>query len=94
MTEEAPYLGICSLRYLEFQLGVNRDLLREVAAKAGSYYRPFPKRKGGKIRWIDNPVDPLKYVQRRINRWLLSDLIEFRISKGTIPHLGHGKSEA
>lgn len=74
MTEEAPCLQICSLRYLEFQLGVNRDLLREVAAKAGSYYRPFPKRKGGKIRWIDNPIDPLKYVQHRINRWLLSDL--------------------
>ncbi|MDE2059629.1 MAG: RNA-directed DNA polymerase [candidate division NC10 bacterium] len=74
MTEKTECLGICSLRYLEFQLGVNRDLLREVAAKAGSYYRPFPKHKGGKIRWIDNPIDPLKHVQRRINRWLLSDL--------------------
>jgi len=71
------------MRQLERTLDIPREKLRDVAAHAGAYYRPFPsERKArpfqrkpvGKKRLIDNPIEPLAYVQKRINARLLRPL--------------------
>lgn len=66
-------LKIYSLRDLEYRIGFDRRLLRQTAATAGHYYRPFPK-KGSKPRMIDNPILILKEIQTRIQERLLSDV--------------------
>jgi RNA-directed DNA polymerase len=78
-------LNLYSLRYLEILLGRSRTELRDLASGAVRYYKPFlqkPKvrpfaRKitAPKKRWIDNPVDPLKMIQARIQERLLARLI-------------------
>jgi RNA-directed DNA polymerase len=77
-------LDISSLRKLEFSLGVARTKLREVALEAEAYYSPFPKPdkfrpfqkkfKQKKVRLLDNPIEPLRGIQRQIQRKLLSSL--------------------
>src|SRR5579884_3219699 len=74
-------LSICSMSNLEFLLGIERQTLHSVAARAGACYKPFPKkekrrpfqRKFGltKLRTIDRPVEPLKTIQKRIETKLL-----------------------
>jgi len=73
MSSDITPLKIYSLRDLEYRIGFNRQLLRQTAATAGHYYRPFPK-KGPKPRMIDNPVSILKEIQGRIQERLLSDI--------------------
>lgn len=71
---EDPF-PLVSLRRLEALLGVDRATLRSVASTAGRYYHPFDRRKEagrGKWRHIDNPTTDLKWIQRRIQRGLLS----------------------
>ena len=82
--QEKQQLDIKSLRKLEFCLGISRSQLRAVAIDAERYYSPFPKPpkirpfqkklKESKERIIDNPVGPLKQIQRRIQRNLLAGL--------------------
>lgn len=64
-----------SMRNLERMLDTSRDDLFAIANHAGRYYRPFDRRKEkgkGKWRHIDNPVDDLKNLQKRINTNILS----------------------
>ena len=75
MAQEIFPLKICSLRALQYRLGFDRELLWDVAETAGRYYRPFPKYKGDKVRWIDNPVGILKELQGRIQDRLLSSIV-------------------
>lgn len=57
---------------LEVLLGIKRDRFKFIADKAGRYYRPFDKLiPGKKPRHIDNPVEPLKFLQKKINRRIL-----------------------
>lgn len=77
-------LEISSLRRLEFLVGVPRSKLRTAASVADSCYAPFPlpirqrpfqkKFKEKKPRTIDNPLEPLRGVQRQIQRKLLGSL--------------------
>ena len=72
--EKIQPLGLRSIRDLSFRLGIARETLEDVAACAGRYYRPFPKRTGAKVRWIDNPVGPLRTLQDCIQARLLRPL--------------------
>jgi RNA-directed DNA polymerase len=81
-SDPAAQLNLCSWRELEFLLGFSRSRIRSIASRAGSYYAPFVKtenhrpfqkkfRLNPKRRIIDNPLDPLKEIQKRINKRLL-----------------------
>lgn len=70
-------------------LGLTAAELTVLAAAAPTYYEPFPKLVGGKQRQIDNPQDPLKTVQRRIERRLLRRLLTSNISYGGVPGRSH-----
>jgi RNA-directed DNA polymerase len=82
--EKKERLDISSFRKLEFVLGVARSKLRAVAQMADTCYSPFPKPdrvrpfqkkfKNKKCRLIDNPLEPLRGIQRQIQRTLLSSL--------------------
>jgi len=82
--ERKARLDISSLRKLEFHLGIARSKLRTVALNADTYYSPFPKPdkvrsfqkkfKKTRERLLDNPIEPLRGVQRQIHRKLLSPL--------------------
>ncbi len=82
--EKKERLDISSFRKLEFALGIARPKLRAVAQIADSCYLPFPKPerirpfqkkfKNKKDRLIDNPLEPLRGIQRQIQRTLLSSL--------------------
>lgn len=68
---------LVSLRALEYQSGIKRARLEEIAACAGALYRPFDReKKPNSNRWrhIDNPAEPLKGVQRRLARTVFRDL--------------------
>jgi RNA-directed DNA polymerase len=74
-------LNISSLRNLEFSLGISRATLESVASQAEAYYSPFPKEDRPrpfqrkypplKERIIDNPTEPLRTIQKRIQQRLL-----------------------
>ena len=78
-------LDLYSLSKLEYLLGVPRQKLRVIAANAGAYYEPFPKKdkrrpfqkkfKPAKKRVIDNPTGELKAVQSKINSNLLKPIV-------------------
>jgi RNA-directed DNA polymerase len=80
-------LAIKSLRQLEFKLGIERTELRKLVAEIQNHYKPFPQQKKRKPfqqpapegqkkpRFIDNPSEELKNVQRRINVILLKPLL-------------------
>jgi len=73
------------MRQLEVLLGRSRLELRDLAANAIHFYKPFPlktapRRFAKKIepikkRWIDNPIDPLKAIQSRVHERILSPLL-------------------
>ena len=69
--------GLVSLRRLEHLLARDRRRIIEIAGSAGRYYRPFDRRRErgkGKWRHIDNPVGPLKAIQKEIQRKILRPL--------------------
>jgi hypothetical protein len=78
-------LNLYSLRHLELLLGMKRQELRAVASRAGRYYAPFPKStpefpfpkklSPKKIRLIDNPLEPLKSLQDKIYRKVLTRIV-------------------
>jgi RNA-directed DNA polymerase len=79
-------LDVYSLRQVEALLGHSRTELEDLGKHAVRYYEPFPlKRKGkpfsrkaskpARKRWIDNPIDPLKAIQSRIEVRLLKRVI-------------------
>ena len=83
--QELPLkLALHSMRELERLLGTSRVSLRAIEQEAGSCYSPFESSprarpfqkilKPHKARTIDNPLEILKTVQRRINRHLLGKL--------------------
>jgi RNA-directed DNA polymerase len=88
-------LDLYSLRHLEALLGRSRAELEELAKHAVRYYRPFLlKRKEqpfaqksalAKKRLIDNPIDPLKAIQSRIEERLLKRLVLPRHLLGGVP---------
>lgn len=66
--------ALLSLKRLEALLRVSRAELSSLAKKAGSFYRPFDRRRvrgEGKWRHIDNPTGELKRVQKLVNRHVL-----------------------
>ncbi len=77
-------LNLISLRKLEYGLGISRAKLQSIAENAEAYYSPFPKApkirpfqkkfKANKERIIDNPIEPLRDVQKRIQHRLLTSL--------------------
>ena len=77
-------LDLVSLSWLEKLLGIKRDVLRSLAARAGTLYEPFLQKKqikpfqrqavSLKLRKIDNPSEELKIVQRQIYHQLLRPL--------------------
>jgi RNA-directed DNA polymerase len=79
-----PKLNLYSMVRLERLLGFSRVELRKVAADAGHYYDPFPKReklrpfqkqfKIPKTRQIDNPTGLLKAIQKNIYSRILKRL--------------------
>jgi len=81
---EERQLNITSVRKLEFRLAVSRAKLRSVAQNAEAYYSPFPspprirpfqkKFRPIKDRTIDNPLEPLRGIQKRIHHRLLASL--------------------
>lgn len=78
---EVTPLNINSVRDLEFRLGESREDLRACARHAGALYSAFPnqpkqrpfqkKNLISKPRTIDNPIEPLKSIQRKIYKKLL-----------------------
>lgn len=58
---------------LEKLVGMNRGDIKKLADTAGNHYRQFDSNRIGTEKWrhIDNPVDPLKTIQKRIQRGLL-----------------------
>ena len=78
-------VNIKTLSALAYRLGLKEEILVSESRKAGAYYNPFkstakpppfakqmPKLKE---RVIDNPVDPLRFIQNRIYKRLLQPLI-------------------
>ncbi len=74
--------NILSVRNLAHKIGFDLTVIRDIANTAGRYYRPYPQRKGDKVRWIDNPFGILKELQKRIEHRLLSKI--------AFPHYLHG----
>lgn len=78
-------LDLYSIREVEFLLGRTRAELKDLASKAIHFYKPFPlttqprrfakKPVVVKKRLIDNPIDPLKAIQSRVQERLLSPLV-------------------
>jgi RNA-directed DNA polymerase len=89
--------GIKSLRDLEVRLGISRTTLRGIADGIQDHYRPFPQQKKEKpfqrpkpnatkkLRYIDNPSDELKRVQRRINVAVLKPILLPQYLHGAAP---------
>lgn len=68
---------LVSVRELAFKVKVPRETVEAQAALAGRYYRPFDlEKKPGSDRWrhIDNPLEPLKRLQKLITRRILRDV--------------------
>jgi RNA-directed DNA polymerase len=63
-----------SIRWLAHTLGVTLELLLSLSADVDRHYRPFLKRKGEKVRVIDNPDPILKHVQVLIRQRLLAHI--------------------
>lgn len=90
-------LNLNSLARCEALLGVDRRRLRHISRKAGSYYRPFPKREKRRPfekifkpprkqpRIIDNPEGELKKLQSRINQAILKPIVYPSYLCGGIP---------
>jgi hypothetical protein len=77
-------LDIRSVTKLEFLLGISRTSLHSAALRADNLYSPFPKPerarpfqkkfKPDKLRLIDNPTEPLRTIQKRIQSRLFGSL--------------------
>ena len=67
-------LRLASEGRMSAALGLSKEEIRQLAAGAGGFYDPFRTQRGEKSRLIDCPVDPLKTVQRRIDKALLGHL--------------------
>lgn len=70
---------LVSVAELSFLLKNDRKYLREVSEKAGRYYHPFDFHKKGSDKWrhIDNPIEPLKSIQKKI----LTNILESKLEK-------------
>lgn len=78
-------LDLYSLHHLEALLGHSRVELEDLAKYATRFYKPFPlkrkehpfsrKTQPAKKRSIDNPINPLKAIQARIEDRLLKRII-------------------
>ena len=75
-TKTFPFEPLVSMRRLESLLRWDRSDIRCVAARAGSYYEPFDRRRHVDDKWrhIDNPTKALKELQSRIYRAILQTL--------------------
>lgn len=60
--------SLVSLNDLAVRLGIERRRMEEISDQAGRHYRPFDLQKPGSRKWrhIDNPIEPLKWLQRRV----------------------------
>ncbi len=73
----SPLYNLKSVKSLARILSVPRDALLRISETAPHYYRPFDRRKKygeGKWRHIENPIDPLKTIQKQIQRVLFRDI--------------------
>lgn len=67
--------SLLSMNHLEVILNTPRIVMRDLAENTNLHYSPFDMHKKDKPKWrhIDNPHRELKRVQKRINKYLLSD---------------------
>lgn len=74
--EKPTCYPLVSLLKLERLLNCDRGKIQALASTAGNYYRPFFKTdpRNGKQRQIDNPIEPLKSLQRRIKQQILDTM--------------------
>ncbi len=87
---------LVSMKKLEFILGVKRERLKDVASKANHFYKPFKKITKNKSRYIDNPTGDLKYIQSKIHKNILKNILFPKEMVGGIkstkentkPHIG------
>jgi RNA-directed DNA polymerase len=63
-----------SLREFCVHLRCEQGQLKELAERAGSYYKRFDEHQGGKARHIDSPQNALKSIQSKIARFLRSSV--------------------
>ena len=66
-------------------LNMSPDVVRSLADNAVRLYRPFTDQRGSKSRRIDNPVEWLKKIQRRINQNLLQTVTVQDNVHGAVP---------
>ena len=71
---------ILSVRKLAFLLKTNPSKLKQLSETAGNYYSPFDRRQArgnGKFKWrhLDSPSNPLKNIQKKINKLLLRSVV-------------------
>lgn len=72
-----PFLqNIYTPEHLANILKIPKSLLLDTASNIESFYRPFDQKDIIKNKWrhIDNPIDPLKKIQRRIYQKLLGKI--------------------
>lgn len=70
-----------SIKKLSFLLKTNPNDLKKIAKSAGNFYQPFDRKQikeNGDVKWrhIDNPLSELKKIQRKINKILLTNVIQ------------------
>ncbi len=63
---------ILSLNRFATLLGIPLTYLEQLAERSPAHYRTFLDRRGKKPRWVQEPSDTLKTVQRKVNEALLS----------------------
>lgn len=76
--------GIQSLEELEELVGFRASFIEDLARHADEHYDPFPKRASTrpfakkniskKVRWINQPINPLKEIQKRIYDSILAQV--------------------
>ena len=91
-------LDLYSLRHVEALLSRSRIELGDLSEHAVRYYDPFPLREKerpfarrstpAKKRFIDNPIDPLKSIQSRIDDRILKRVILPRHLLGGVKGVG------
>ncbi len=85
MNSSLPTIGFKSVRSLARRLGLSVSELESIVQDSETHYRPFDKEKrDGTKRHIDNPIDPLKSVQRQIYTHILAPLPQSSLAFGGV----------
>lgn len=92
---KSPVGPIYSPNKLSFLIGFPRPRLEQIAEHADRFYRPFVREvPGKKPRKIDNPIPPLKDIQKAIYRSLLEGMRFPAFVKGGVPGCSSAQNAA